>query len=142
MRRRIIQENIFGEKVQPSVFSESQISLLPLVLEDGETIERIAFGQVLHKNGVLMATDRRLVYLIALGVGNSKTETFRYGDIESFMEKDIDKIGYKKLTITNIFGYKYTINSIDQLELKNLLDFAKPLNNEFKLMRRRKRYTS
>lgn len=142
MRRRIIQENIFGEKVQPSVFSESQISLPPLVLEDGETIERIAFGQVLHKNGVLVATDRRLVYLIALGVGNSKTETFRYGDIESFMEKDIDKIGYKKLTITNIFGYKYTINSIDQLELKNLLDFAKPLNNEFKLMRRRKRYTS
>lgn len=139
MNKPFFFDGCFGENVQPSILSQSQITLLPLVLEDGEIVERIAFGKVLEKDGVLMATDRRLIYMIAKGVGFSNTETFRFGDIESFEEKDIDYMyGYKDLTITNIFGYKYSIHSIDQMELRDLLGYAKLLNNEFKLLKRRK----
>lgn len=115
-----VQEKVKKIGVANAIFGRREIKALPDILWDNENIENIVQGFYKSGNGILVATDRRLVFV---------SKGMIYGlDVEDFPYEKITSVQYKtgllmgRITIF-ASGNKADISNIEKKSAKNFGDY-------------------
>ena len=82
-KAKVIIEALRASGADNAMFSNWEVKALPDILDDGELPEKIIGGQYNGSIGVLVATDRRLLFVDRGSFGSLQVEDFPYPTIQS-----------------------------------------------------------
>jgi hypothetical protein len=91
------------------LIDSKEINELPSILEDGETVKRLVKGSYEQRNGILVATNKRLIFIhkgVLFGFG---TEDFTYDRLTA--------IQYK---LDSTFGTINILTSDDRMDIQRI----------------------
>ncbi|MUV37069.1 hypothetical protein JNUCC1_00875 [Lentibacillus sp. JNUCC-1] len=127
-----VAEEQLRDEVNTTSFTKSELELLPIILEDGETVHRVMSGRADQKLGKLMATNKRVIYLRTYSAGSSDMETFYFGEIQSITQNKTKGLSGQNvdLTFTDITGYAYTVYSILNFSVPSFLEYVHAMNDQ------------
>ena len=84
-KAKVIIEALRASGADNAMFSNWEVKALPDILDDGELPEKIIGGQYNGSIGVLVATDRRLLFVDRGSFGSLQVEDFPYPTIQSVL---------------------------------------------------------
>lgn len=87
-----IENQIEGLGFQTKLLPKSEMKALPNFLSEDETIKGIASGLYKERNGILVATNKRIFFFATHWLRGTHSEEFRYENITS-VEYDTGIIG-------------------------------------------------
>lgn len=106
--------------------AKRELKALPEHLWEGETVHEVASGLYADGSGILVATDRRLLFFVK-GVLSSKTEDFAYDKISSLEHKNGMMLSSITIYVSN---QKAEIKNLGKEESKRITDFTRnKMNN-------------
>ncbi|TKX33322.1 PH domain-containing protein [Campylobacter taeniopygiae] len=116
-----IQNQISDFSNAKSIFSKKEIKVLPEILWEGEKVKKAAQGTYNLATGLLVATDKRLIF-IDKGFINLKVETFLYDKISS-IEYSTGLIFGEIVIYAS--GNKAKIKNMEKNETKDMAEFVR-----------------
>ena len=103
-----IKKQIEGSNILTAFSARKEIKELPNILQEGEKLEALIVGNYNNATGVLVCTDRRLIFI---------DKGLLYGlKVEEFPIDKISSVSYS----TGLLLGKFTITSIKDAVIKNV----------------------
>lgn len=117
-----IQEQIKNMDGASKFFGKREIKELPNILWEDEVLEKLVQGLYNNGNGILAATNKRLIFIDKGLLGGLKVEDFPYDKISSIQYQT--GIMFGKITIFTS-GNKALIDQIDKGQVKVFAEFVR-----------------
>lgn len=111
------------------LLGHKEIKELPNILWEDEKIEKIVQGLYEKKNGILVATNKRLVFVDKGLIYGRRVEDFPYDKISSIQYKT--GLVFGELTIF-ASGNKADIQNVEKKQVRNFSDYVRARITEIK----------
>ncbi|RXA19922.1 hypothetical protein EQO05_07175 [Methanosarcina sp. MSH10X1] len=124
-----VKDQISHLDTTSKLFGHKEIKELPNILWEDERIEKLVQGLYEKKNGILVATNKRLIFIDKGLIYGLRVEDFPYDKVSSIQYKT--GLIFGELTIF-ASGNKADIQQVDKKIVRNFSDYVRARITEIK----------